>query len=117
MGDMLKESYYKEANMKCPFCQQELSYMDTIDGGFEIFSCDCKQGIWFFGNDKLWQELDRTRKALDLAIGALKEYADEDNWGMGFAPWLEDGYVDSLYTEYGYKTARQALEQINQKEE
>ena len=52
-----------ENKLMCPFCQQELSYADTIDGGFEMLTCDCKQGIWFFGNDKLWQELIRTRKA------------------------------------------------------
>lgn len=42
----------------------------------------------------------------------MKKYADRDNWGMGFAPWLEDGFKDALYTEDGYKTAEKALEQI-----
>ena len=63
----------------CPFCQQELSYMDTIDGGFEIFSCDCKKSIWFFGNDKLWQELITTRKALDLAIQFLESLRSSED--------------------------------------
>ena len=49
---------------------------------------------------------------MDVAVDALKEYADEDNWGIGFAPWSEDGTRDALYTEDGYKTAEQALEQI-----
>lgn len=61
---------------------------------------------------RLQDELGRTRKALDVAVDALKEYADRDNWGMGFAPWLEDGFKDALYTEDGYKTAEKALEQI-----
>lgn len=57
-------------------------------------------------------ELIRTRKALEVAVDALKEYADRDNWGMGFAPWLEDGFKDALYTEDGYKTAEKALAEI-----
>lgn len=69
------------------------------------------------GEDKLWQELIRTRKALEIAVGALKEYADRDNWGMGFAPWLEDGFNDALYTEDGYKTAQKALDQIKELEQ
>lgn len=60
----------------------------------------------------LRQQLDRTKKALDVAVDALKEYADRDNWGFGFAPWLEDGFNDALYTEDGYKTAQQALDKI-----
>ena len=82
--------------------------------------CIAERAWYAFGNETLWQELIRTRKALDVAVDALKEYADRDNWGMGFAPWLEDGFKDALYTEDGYKTAEEALEQITaleQKEE
>jgi Zn-finger nucleic acid-binding protein len=92
---------------RCPFCGEELSYAQEIDGGFEILTCDCPHGIWLFGNDKMWytlgkikeqlpkvatmtkpickdttnellvnvvglrQQLDRTRKALDVAVDAL----------------------------------------------
>ena len=58
------------------------------------------------------EENERLKKQLKIAIDALKEYADRDKWGMGFAPWSEDGFEDALYTEDGYKTAEQALDQI-----
>ena len=48
----------------CPFCQQELR---KIHPTYVI--CDnCR----ITGEDKLWQELIRTRKALDVAVDALK---------------------------------------------
>ena len=67
------------SDMKCPFCKEELSYAQEIDGGFEILTCDCPHGIWLFGNDKMWYNLEKvitelecTRKALDVAKDALK---------------------------------------------
>lgn len=58
------------SDMKCPFCQQELllsSYRDG-DKDNEIWNClHCQIG----GKRKLWQELIRTRKALDVAVDAL----------------------------------------------
>lgn len=56
--------------LKCPFCQQKLK--DQWVGqnvAHEYFDCPkCKMN----GNPKLWQELIRTRKALDVAVDALK---------------------------------------------
>ena len=53
------------SEMKCPFCQQELR---KIHPTYVI--CDnCR----ITGEDKLWQELIRTRKALDVAVDALKD--------------------------------------------
>ena len=53
------------SDMKCPFCQQELR---KIHPTYVI--CDnCR----ITGEDKLWQELIRTRKALDIAVDALKD--------------------------------------------
>ena len=49
--------------LKCPFCQQELR---NIHPTYVI--CDnCR----ITGEDRLWQELITTRKALDVAIDAL----------------------------------------------
>lgn len=66
------------SDMKCPFCKEELSYAQEIDGGFEILTCDCPHGIWLFGNDKMWHNLEKvitelecTRKALDIAKDAI----------------------------------------------
>ena len=65
---------------RCPFCGEELYYAQEIDGGFEILTCNCPAGIWLFGNDKMWYnlekiitELERTRKVLDKAKWWLNE--------------------------------------------
>lgn len=58
------EENTQDENPRCPFCGEELSYAQETDGGFEILTCDCPHGIWLFGNDKMWHNLDRTRKAL-----------------------------------------------------
>lgn len=58
----------KENNLKCPFCQQELEedYLDV-----QLFGCEnqnCKHWINndIIGTKELWQELIRTRKALEI---------------------------------------------------
>lgn len=56
------------SDMKCPFCQQELQEDVGYDGDY---SCpNCKEP--YFGSPELWQELIRTRKALDVAKERLK---------------------------------------------
>lgn len=58
-------------DMKCPFCQQELDYLaEDIYGG--MYCPNCKNHD-LFGNKKMWQELIRTRKALDVAVKALED--------------------------------------------
>lgn len=72
------------SDMKCPFCQQELK--DQWVGQYvahEYFDCPkCKMN----GNTKLWQELIRTRKALDVAVDTLK-YANKCLKG-GCVDWM-----------------------------
>ena len=54
----------------CPFCQQELNQDDP-----QIIECrnsSCEKTWFMYGSKELWQELITTRKALDLAVGALK---------------------------------------------
>lgn len=56
------------SDMKCPLCKQELR---KIHPTYVI--CDnCR----ITGDNELWQELIRTRKALDVAVDALKEIKD-----------------------------------------
>lgn len=60
------------SDMKCPFCQQEL-----VREGSDNYWCKkcnlerCTPAL--YGSQKLWQELIRTRKALGVAVDALKE--------------------------------------------
>lgn len=58
------------SDMKCPFCQQEL-----VGEGSD--NCWCKKCNLerhtpaLYGSQELWQELIRTRKALNIAKDAL----------------------------------------------
>lgn len=58
------------SDMKCPFCGKKLWY-DEQDG---IYRCMKKSACVMHyegGTEQLWQELIRTRKALDVAVCAL----------------------------------------------
>ena len=66
------------SNLKCPFCQQELFYTYQQDGIVPnpnkgkvdgVFCDNCKM----YGNETIWERLDRTRKALEIAVDALKD--------------------------------------------
>ena len=79
--------------LKCPFCQQELllsSYRDG-DKDNEIWNClHCQIG----GKRKLWQELIRTRKALDVAKEGLKEIQDKGEYVNPIQ--LAESYLDEI---------------------
>lgn len=71
------------SDMKCPFCQQELE-IDDLD--VQLLGCEnqnCKHSIHYdtVGSKELWQELIRTRKALDGAKKALNDiqFTDDGN--------------------------------------
>ena len=87
------------SELKCPFCQQELQ--ETYDG--KQFWCsnykDPTHPINMLGTKELWQELITTRKALDVAMNALKRIAEPQAWSPI--------YAESLI-------AKDALEQINE---
>ena len=59
----------------CPFCQQELQ--ETYDGKQFWYSNykDPTHPINLQGTKELWQELIRTRKALDVALDWLGQVA------------------------------------------
>lgn len=62
------------SDMKCPFCKQELR---KIHPTYVI--CDnCR----ITGEDKLWQELIRTRKALDVATKCINWVIDTFQKGL-----------------------------------
>ena len=56
------------SDMKCPFCQQELEVMVGLSNA--VLGCHKCKHIATIG---VWQELIRTRKVLDVAVGELKE--------------------------------------------
>lgn len=81
--------------MKCPFCQQELEVCGKYtDGTSKVWCSKCN----LFGDSKLFEELITTRKALDVAIDAMKKSNE------------------IVYSAYGspLKTLKDALDQINE---
>ena len=70
------------SDMKCPFCQQELDM--NMCGECGCPNEQCQKSVFMFGSEELWQELIRTRKALDVAVDALKWIDETYNLGMGY---------------------------------
>lgn len=72
------------SDMKCPFCQQELCevYCYGVGLGYLCPNPDCKKAKKLKGNAEFWQELIRTRKALDKAnaeLDYIKEQVEKSN--------------------------------------
>ena len=70
------------SELKCPFCQQGLqptSIFDNRDKRCVWYcpNCATNKGLWVMANERVWQELIRTRKALDVAIDGLEKMT----WG------------------------------------
>lgn len=60
--------------LHCPFCSKELTIQPRKVANFEIAVCRnpvCKYAGWHLPAE-LWQDLARTRKALKIAVDALK---------------------------------------------
>lgn len=65
------------SDMECPFCQQKLEYLaEDIYGNMYCPNCRDKNGFLYKASESIWQELTRTRKALDKAKNGLKELKD-----------------------------------------
>lgn len=70
-----------ENKLICPFCKQELeTWAKYTDGTSKVWCSKCN----LFGDSRLFEELDRTRKALDVAVGALKWVDETYELGMGY---------------------------------
>lgn len=59
------------SNLKCPFCNKPLQPTHRSENEYWCENYDCTETSWKFGSISLWQELIRTRKALDVAVDAL----------------------------------------------
>lgn len=72
--------------LKCPFCQQELR--QDQDGFYTCYTdnCGCMKygGNGASGSESLWLALIRTRKALVVAVDALKELKPQKAKGGGY---------------------------------
>nr|DAO76780.1 MAG TPA: hypothetical protein [Microviridae sp.] len=84
------------SDIKCPFCQQKLEINDL---DVQILGCEnqnCKHSTLYdiVGTKELWQELIRTRKALKIAVDALKE---QQRW-IGV---IRVSLISHLNNEYG----------------
>ena len=65
-----------------------------------------------------WQNENKLKKQLKIAIKALKEYADTHRWSDCYLHQenngLDDFFTQGLYDQYGYSTAEEALKDIKQ---
>ena len=64
------------SDMKCPFCNKQLQPTLCQSDEYWCENYDCpRTSIEWTGSQKLWQELIRTRKALDVALDWLEQVA------------------------------------------
>lgn len=91
-----------ENKLICPFCNEtELEKGIELQGGGFILGCPkCKK----FAHDVFWQELITTRKALDVAVDALKELRPTEKRYCFLVP--------TVFTTQ--RTIDETLEQINE---
>lgn len=95
------------SDMKCPFCNKPLQPTLRLSDEYWCENYDCpRTSIKWTGSQKLWQELIRTRKALEIAVVALNKYTDASgNWWYGYE-------FQGHYEDYAGEYADKALEQI-----
>ena len=69
------------SNMKCPYCNKPLQPTLRQSDEYWCENYDCPgTNIEWVGSQKLWQELIRTRKALDIALDCLNGVGKELPW-------------------------------------
>ena len=86
------------SDIKCPVCGEKIEH---IEDGW----CNCKKRCIGSGSIDLWLNFIRTRKALDLAIGALNKIKALDNNG---------NYDIEDYDCQVARITQEAIEQINE---
>ena len=99
-----------DTKLKCPFCNEKLDNDDVLCNFLNEY---CEESFDMVGTEMIWQkvidlkeELDRTRKALDVAVDALKILEKE----LYFNNAKQTGHIaDSVIS-----IPSLALEQINE---
>ena len=99
------------SDMKCPFCQQKIENFFVENRS--VFACcnlNCK-GYFMNAPKELWQELIRTRKALELAKKWLMKigYLNMSDHGLGSEKMMTDWC--KTVALHGLKEIETALEQ------
>ena len=100
------------SDMKCPFCQQKMRRTNGTHNKVGVWQCQnsndpdnvCIASGYLF-NDDVLNYINRTRKALDIAVDALKECLSNANNSMA---------LDAVRFHCIKNTANKALEQINE---
>lgn len=59
------------SELKCPFCNKKLEPIGT-SGQFQCGTWGCDASFNFIATRDVWEYIDRTRKALDVAKERLK---------------------------------------------
>lgn len=92
--------------LKCPFCNKKLEPIGT-SGQFQCGTWGCDASFNFIATRDVWEYIDRTRKALELAITGLKNCKTRDHIG---AVCRTPEYVDKVLEQI-----KTALEQKDTK--
>ena len=107
-----------DTKLKCPFCQQELE-IGGVDG--ILRGCPKCRNL---GTEMLWQELERTHKALDSAIDVIQTVAKmSDKLSRKYGDTLVEQLdtIQAFCWEQGYILTHdedfKRSEQINNKEQ
>ena len=58
------------SELKCPFCNKKLEPIGT-SGQFQCGTWGCDASFNFIATRDVWEYIDRTRKALDIAVKRL----------------------------------------------
>lgn len=77
---------------KCPFCNKKLEPIGT-SGQFQCGTWGCDASFNFIATRDVWEYIERTRKALELAITGLKNCKTRDHIG---AVCRTPEYVDKV---------------------
>ena len=87
--------------LRCPFCNEGMLFWGATGPWRKCPKCDNN----LIGNDELWQELITTRKALNIAVDALKNATEY----LGNQEPLVDVMATNLHIDLS-----KALEQIKE---
>ena len=80
------------SDIKCPFCNKKLEPIGT-SGQFQCGTWGCDASFNFIATRDVWEYIDRTRKALDVAQSALVKLAN-DAYDMD-----EHIYIDKILNQ------------------